>query len=370
MIRRPIISLTLLVASGLVLLGTCVQRSGETTGDFQRRVLSQRTERLKEPRLDAAQEALQAELVRIGEGFAGSAGIAVVEVDSRAAMSFNGKAPFPQQSVSKLWVALTALDMFDRGGLDLGEPVTIGHEDLTVFHQPIRAIVLSRGSFVTDYTELMTRAITGSDNTANDRILRRVGGPQAVEAFLRRHALGGVQFGTDERTKQSQIAGLEWNPAYSVGRNFYDARDRLPTQQRRQAFEAYLADPMDGASALGIARALGALARGELLSQAATDHILQVMSMTRSGPNRLKGGLPPGWSIAHKTGTGQVFDGEQSGYNDIGVLTAPDGRRYAVAVMIGRTRAPFGERMEMMQAVTRAVATYHDGVTQTQKSQP
>ena len=364
MIRRPIISATLLIASSLVLLGTCVQQSGETAGEFERRVLSQRTERYEEPKLDASQEALQAELVRIGEGFSGSSGIAVVEVDSRAAMSYNGKAPFPQQSVSKLWVSLTALDMFDHGSFDLTEPVTIGHEDLTVFHQPIRAIVLSRGSFATDYAELMTRAITQSDNTANDRILRRVGGPQAVEAFLRRNALGGVQFGTDERTKQSQIAGLEWHPVYSVGRNFYDARDRLPALHRRQAFEAYLSDPMDGASALGIARALGALARGELLSKVSTNYILDVMSHTKSGPRRLKGGLPAGWAISHKTGTGQEFEGEQSGYNDIAIVTAPDGRRFAIAVMIGRTRAPIGARMEMMQAVTRAVVAYHDGAAQ------
>lgn len=363
MIRRPIISLSLLVASGLALLGTCVQRSGESAGAFERRVLPHRIGRVAEPELNDVQKRLQTELARIGENFQGRVGIAVVEVDSHALMAFDGKIPFPQQSVSKLWVSLTALDMFDQGGLDLSEPVTIRAEDLTLFHQPIRAIVTSRGSFATDYAELMTRAITQSDNTANDRILRRVGGPQAVEAFLRRKGLGGIQFGTDERTKQSAIAGLEWHPAYSIGRNFYDARDRLPARQRQQAFEAYLADPVDGASAQGIARALVALARGELLSKPATDHILQVMSMTKSGPRRLKGGLPPGWTIAHKTGTGQELNGEQSGYNDIGIVTAPDGRRYAVAVMIGRTRAGVGARMDMMQSVTRAVAAYHEAST-------
>ena len=73
---------------------------------------------------------------------------------------------------------------------------------------------------------------------------------------------------------------------------------------------------------------------------------------------RLKGGVPPGWSIGHKTGTGQFFDGEQSGYNDIGILTSPDGHRYALAVLIGRTREPTLERMRMMQAVTVATARF------------
>ena len=79
---------------------------------------------------------------------------------------------------------------------------------------------------------------------------------------------------------------------------------------------------------------------------------------TRTGPQRLKGGLALGWQLAHKTGTGQVYGGEQAGYNDIGILTAPDGRTYAVAVMIRRTAAPNIERMRTMQDTVRAVIDY------------
>jgi beta-lactamase class A len=64
------------------------------------------------------------------------------------------------------------------------------------------------------------------------------------------------------------------------------------------------------------------------------------MSNTKTGPQRLKGGLAPGWSLAHKTGTGQVLGATQSGYNDIGIITAPDGRSYSVAVLIRRTATP------------------------------
>ena len=85
------------------------------------------------------------------------------------------------------------------------------------------------------------------------------------------------------------------------------------------------------------------------------------MSQTRTGPQRLTGGLAPGWRIAHKTGTGQVLGATQAGYNDIGILTSPDGRHYAVAVMIGRTAAPIPARMELMQNVTRAVIAYRRG---------
>ena len=307
----------------------------------------------------ALETAFAQELATLGEGFDGAVGIAVGDAATGALHSYRGEEAFPQQSVSKLWVTLTALDQVDRGELDLAEPVVIRQEDLTLFHQPIREIVRTRGAFRTDYADLMQRAITGSDNAANDRLLRRVGGPEAVQDFLDSKAITGVTFGTDERSKQSAIAGLRWNQGYSYGRRFYEARDLVPAPTRRQAFEAYLSDPIDGATPVGIAQALMMLAEGQLLSPASTRLLRETLQKTRSGPSRLKGGVPPGWTFGHKTGTGQVFDGEQSGYNDIGLLTAPDGAEYALVVMIGRTRASNPTRMALMQAVTRATVAFH-----------
>jgi beta-lactamase class A len=84
------------------------------------------------------------------------------------------------------------------------------------------------------------------------------------------------------------------------------------------------------------------------------------MSETHTGPNRLKGGLAPGWTLNHKTGTGQVLGQQQAGYNDIGILTAPDGKSYAVAVMIKLTSTPLPVRMTLMNEVVRAVIAQHD----------
>jgi beta-lactamase class A len=255
---------------------------------------------------------------------------------------------------------MTALAQADERDLDLGERVVIRREDLTLFHQPIRDIVRRQGMFSSDYADLIDRALTRSDNTANDRILRRVGGPEEVEEFLDDRDIEGIRFGPDERTKQSAIAGLTWNQSYSYGNSFYEARDEVPDAVRRSAFESYLADPIDGATAEGIALALGRLVRGELLSSVSTEYLLQILSETRSGPNRLKGGLPPGWTIAHKTGTGQFFDGEQSGYNDVGVVTSDSGNQYGVAVLIARTRSSYAARMGMMHEVVRAIETYEN----------
>jgi beta-lactamase class A len=84
------------------------------------------------------------------------------------------------------------------------------------------------------------------------------------------------------------------------------------------------------------------------------------MGNTKTGANRLKGGLRPGWGLSHKTGTGQVLGAYQAGYNDIGILTAPDGRSYAVAVMIKKTAVPLPTRMTLMNNVVRSVIAQHE----------
>lgn len=310
--------------------------------------------------LTPAEKALQEELQELADGFDGEVGLAVQDISTGRILHANGAELYPQQSVSKLWVSLAALDEADEGRLDLTEEVTLRREDMTVFHQPLRDIVRAQGSFSSDYGDLLDRALTRSDNTANDRILRRIGGPETVQDFIDDAELEGIRFGTDERTKQSGIAGLEWDQDYSIGNAFFDAREEVPDAVRAASFEAYLADPIDGASPIAIAHALGQLARGALLSSVSTELVLSTLEQTRSGPRRLKGGVPAGWTIAHKTGTGQFYGGEQSGYNDIGILTSPEGREYSVVAMIRRTGAPTIARMQMMQEVVRATVRYDE----------
>ncbi|HVQ08573.1 MAG TPA: serine hydrolase [Allosphingosinicella sp.] len=306
-----------------------------------------------------AERALEQRIEALGRGFQGEVGIAVRAIEGGALASWNGNRFFPQQSVSKFWVAITALQRVDEGALDLDQRITITRRDLTLFNQPIAAQIGANG-YTTTLGDLLFRALTRSDNTCNDIVLRHAGGPAAVRAMIERARLPGVRFGPGERLLQSGIAGLQWSPAYSVGNAFYQARNAVPTDRRRQAFERYLEDPVDGATVEGLTMGLARLQRGELLSRASTGRLLSIMSQTRTGPQRLTGGLAPGWRIAHKTGTGQVLGGTQAGYNDIGILTSPEGRHYAVAVMIGRTATPLGTRMSLMQNVTRAAIAYDE----------
>jgi len=308
----------------------------------------------------AAAPAMLASRIReLGAGFDGRVGIAVRSIDEGWWTGWKADELYPQQSVSKFWVALTAMDAVDKRRVSLDDRVSLGRDDLTLFHQPIAARVLG-GGHTTTLGALLYEAITKSDNTANDKLLRSVGGPDAVRAFITGHNLGAIRFYDGERALQSRIAGLIWSQNYSIGDAFYKARNALPYAVRKAAFDRYVQDPYDGAAPSAIVGALARLKRGELLSPASTARLLSIMGNTKTGANRLKGGLKPGWSLSHKTGTGQVLGNVQAGYNDIGILTAPDGRSYAVAVMIKRTSTPLGVRMALMNNVVRAVIASHE----------
>ncbi|QJQ33617.1 class A beta-lactamase [Sphingomonas lacunae] len=312
-----------------------------------------------DPGINRPPPGLEPVIHEIWRTFPGRTGIAIRRIDGNWSLARRGDEFFPQQSVSKTWVAMAALDALDRGQIALTDRVRITPDDLTLFHQPLAGRVQREGNVEMTVAELLETAITGSDNTANDSLLRHIGGPDVVRRYVERHSLGRIRFGPGERLLQSRIAGLEWQQRYSVARNFQVAREQVPMSVRRMALERYVADPDDGASPLAIVDALTRLARGELLSPASTRLMIETMGRTRSGPQRLRAGVPAGWSVAHKTGTGQELAGTATGYNDIGILTAPDGTRYAVAVMLASTTASIPQRMAMMQSVSRAVATYH-----------
>ena len=297
---------------------------------------------------------------QLGSGFDGQVGIAVRSIDDGWETGWKDQALYPQQSVSKVWVSITALDAVDRGRVSLDDKVTLTTADLTLFHEPIIEDILKGGSYTTTLGDLMLRAITTSDNTANDKLMRSVGGAPAVRAMLARKHLGAIRFANGERDMQSRIAGLSWSQDYALNGNFFKARDALPIKVRSAAFNKYIANPYDGAAPAAIVAALAKLKRGELLSPQSTAHLLDVMSRTHTGANRLKGGLQPGWALNHKTGTGQELGGVQAGYNDVGILTAPDGKSYAVAVMIKKTSTPLPVRMTLMNNVVAAVIAQHD----------
>ena len=300
-----------------------------------------------------------AEQVRqLGQGFNGHVGIAIHDIDTGWTAAWNGDQLFPQQSVAKLWVALATFQQIDEGRQHLEDPVFLTRDDLSLFHQPIAAKVGANG-YTATVDELLFDALAKSDNAANDALIRHAGGPDAVRDVVVQKGLGAIRAGEEERMLEPRIAGMEWRPEYTQGWAFQTARETLPEAYRKAKLDEYVADPDDGASPDAITLSLARLKKGQLLSQASTQHFLDILTQTETGARRLKGGLPDGWIIQHKTGTGQELGARETGWNDVGIITAPDGRAYAVAVMIGDTTAPLDARIGLFQKVARALAEWH-----------
>ena len=313
--------------------------------------------------------ALQNSIDDLARGFDGRVGIAVQDVAAGWAVGHDAEALYPQQSVAKLWVALTVFDAAQQGRMKLDDPVLVTRADMSVFNQPIQKLMTDKG-YRTTIDGLLVLALARSDNAANDILLKRAGGQGAVRRALAARHILGIRASPAEQVLESRVAAVRWKPEYSFGQAFWTARDKVPMPKRIKALQRYLDDPADGAAPRAITDALARLRRGELLGPAMTARFLEILGQTDTGPARLPAGLAPGWRIAHKTGTGQDLGELSTGYDDVGLVTAPDGHAYAVAVMIASTRRPIPDRQALMSAVTRAVVDLHNGAAAPSTSGP
>ena len=302
-------------------------------------------------------ESLQQEFVRLMHGFDGRVGVCAIEGSQAACV--NGDQRFAMQSVMKLLAGLAVLDRVDNRGWSLDESVTVRRDNLSLYVQPIANIVKAKGSFRTTIGDLVRRAVVDSDSAATDILVDRLGGPPAVQAFLDRKGIRGVRFDRDEKRLQTEIVGLTWKPDFVDAAVLDEAIKAVPAEVRDAANRRYEKDVRDTATPMGMASMLDSLGSGRLLSNASTRWILDVMSHTAAFPDRLKAGVPPGWTIAHKTGTSGTWKGMTIATNDVGIVTAPDGTRVAIAVFIADSRASDSNRAALMAALAKSTVAHH-----------
>jgi beta-lactamase class A len=129
----------------------------------------------------------------------------------------------------------------------------------------------------------------------------------------------------------------------------------VPAADREAATARYLADPRDTATLPASLDFLTRLAGGQLISTASTRLLLRLM--TDSGPDRLKAGLPPGASIAHKSGASATDLGITPATNDIGVVTLADGRKFAMAAYLAGSTATEAARDTLIADAARLAAS-------------
>jgi beta-lactamase class A len=79
-----------------------------------------------------------------------------------------------------------------------------------------------------------------------------------------------------------------------------------------------------------------------------------IMQKTTTGPKRIKGLLPAGTVVAHKTGMGGN-DEIITAINDVGIVTLPNGDHIAIAFFISNTKESVGKLEGVMAKISKLV---------------
>jgi len=263
------------------------------------------------------QERLQQELARIAASPGGFVGLAAVHLESGRSVALDANRAFPLASTYKIPIAVRLLTMVDKGQLKLDSLIQLGPKDIYVNTGGVIADRIRPGSALT-IDNLLELMLVLSDNNATDVLLRIVGGGAAVTARLREIGITDIRVDRPTWAILANWAGRpDVVPEHQISEQDFNALDL--SDGVGKAEDAFLKDPRDHGTSAAMVTLLGKLWRREVLSEASTKHLFDIMYRCETGKLRLKGLLPPGTPVSHKTGTIGMSQ------NDVGVIDLPGG---------------------------------------------
>ncbi len=270
---------------------------------------------------------LKPQFVQIERDSRGLIGVSAVFVRTGEAVEFHGDKDFPMQSVYKFPIGMSVLNDVDQGKLKLDQIVKVSAADLApaALHSPLRD--QHPGGADMPVQELMRLMVSESDGTASDVLLRLTGGPERVTAYLRGIGIEDVTVATTEAEM---------------------AKDNR-AQYRNKA------------TPHGMAQLLRAFQSGRGLSPANRTLLLELMTKTETGPKRIKGLLPAGTVVAHKTGTSDTVKGVTAATNDVGLVTLPNGEKLAIAVFVSDSKGDEASRERAIASASRIAWDWFTG---------
>lgn len=282
---------------------------------------------------------LAQQFAAIAKPAGGRVGAAALMVETGERASLRGDERFPMQSVFKLPVALHVLHEVDAGRVQLTRDVVLARSDLRPGGLDPIAERWPDGVTL-NVEDLLRRTVSNSDNTAVDALMGLTGGPAAVTRHLVELGIHAIRVDRGEFQLALDLSGP------------------TPAKQR-SAFSRYARDLRDTASPDAAVDLLAKIARGEDgLSQVSHERLLKWMIDTQTGLARLKGRLPAGTVVAHKTGTGPDVAGINAVTNDIGLITLPNGRHAAIAVFVATSSKPLEAREAAIAQMAKAAYDY------------
>lgn len=299
---------------------------------------------------------IEARLASIEAKSKGKLGVAIIT--SRGSYYHRKDERFSLQSVMKLVVAMAALDQVDQGNWKREQKFTFRRSDLSLSHQPIEDILGKKKEIQVSLADCIELMVTQSCSGAADFVIRKMGRTSAVNRFLIKNHIQGMSVDRQERDLQTNIGGISWKPEYVDAKKLDAAFARVSVARRDAAYRRYLADPRDSTTPAAMGALLQKLLKGRLLSPKSTQYLLGVMERTSTGPDRLRAGIPKGWTLGHKTGTSSTHRGVAGATNDVGIARNRSGD-WVILVALLRTSTldPDGRANVLSQVAKAAFAT-------------
>lgn len=298
--------------------------------------------------LERARHVVEA-IVKASEG---TVGVAVKHIESGEGFSFNGDTSFPLASVVKLPILTEVMAEIKDGRFGLSDEWSLTPSDQ--FYDGSLLSDLKAPGIRISVENLINMMMWLSDNTATDLLLTKVG-IKAVNARIRSFGIDGILVG---RT----IRGLLLDYYVGDSRNFLSMpKDEFAGFYDRMAVEDpgalakakadFGRNPADHATPLAVNILLEKIFRKEILDPSSCDHILKVMAGCQTGAKRIRGLLPPGTVVAHKTGTlgGTI--------NDCGIIELPGGAGHVALSVLSKDTDP-DHTEETISLIAKTVYDY------------
>lgn len=271
-------------------------------------------------------ETLRETITRSYAGKKSTIGLSIISSDGADTLSINGNRHFPMQSVFKFHIALTVLSQVQSGKLALDQRVTIRKDQLLPgLFSPLREKYPE--GVTLPISEIIEYAVSKSDNAACDALIRLVGSPLTVEEYFIKSGFQDISIKINEEVMQSNwdLQFQNWitpKTASQILRSFYK-------NEHQQ------------------------------LSPSNHEFIWNTMKQTETGKNRLKGQLPPGSTVAHKTGwSGTNKDGVTAAVNDIGIVFLPDGDYFFISVFVTDSKEDIETNEKIIADICRLAWDY------------
>jgi beta-lactamase class A len=268
----------------------------------------------------AQHQGLRATIAQVASAAPMRVGVALRVLETNDTLSYHNRQRYPMLSVFKLAIAMKVLHEVDHGRLQLAQLVMLTPADLPKTYSPLRD-KYPAGNVRVSVQDLLTYMVTLSDNSACDKLLQLVGGPRQVTAYV--HGLGIRPFVV--AVSEAQM-GAQWASQY---RNW-----SYPSAQLDLLSQVYCQTA---------------------LTKASSALLWQLLLATSVGPQRLKGLLPAGTPVAHRTGTsGTNAQGLSPALNDVGIIGLPNGQHLAIAVFVADSYAATAAREQVIATIAKA----------------